>query len=107
MVRRPRRSRVRLGRPRCPARQLRKPPPAPQAGFRVRKGRVSVRYAISKDVIATNLEGEAVLLNLTSGRYYSLDKVATRIWELLGEGKDPEQIKDVLSGEYRVERETL
>ncbi len=35
----------------------------------------------AEDVHCTILEGEAVLLNLDNGHYYSLNKVGTAIWE--------------------------
>lgn len=35
----------------------------------------------SEDVHCTILEGDAILLNLDNGHYYSLNKVGTAIWE--------------------------
>jgi hypothetical protein len=40
----------------------------------------SVRVA--KDVVFRELDGEAVILNLESGRYFGLDPVGTRIWQI-------------------------
>jgi hypothetical protein len=40
-------------------------------------------YCRDPQVIWTALEGEAVLLNLTSGYYFSLNRVGAAIWELL------------------------
>ena len=40
----------------------------------------------SPDVIFRDLEGEAVLLDLASGRYFGLNPVATRIWVQLNDG---------------------
>ncbi len=33
------------------------------------------------DVQATNMDGETVLLDLSSGRYYTLNRVGSLIWE--------------------------
>jgi len=42
---------------------------------------LSVR--VGKDVMFRELDGEAVLLNLESGKYYGLDPVGLRIWEFV------------------------
>ncbi len=41
------------------------------------------RVRIEDDVVYRDLEGEAVVLNLKTGRYFGLDPVGTRIWQLL------------------------
>ena len=38
------------------------------------------------DVIHETIAGEAVIINLMSGRYYSLQGTGTEIWNLIGEG---------------------
>jgi hypothetical protein len=35
----------------------------------------------NEDVHSTNMDGESVLLNLVTGRYYSLNSVGALIWE--------------------------
>jgi len=56
---------------------------------------------ISPEVVFTVLDdGEAVLLNLTNKRYYSLNPTGTRIWQLLAEGCSPEEIATRLCEEY-------
>jgi hypothetical protein len=40
-------------------------------------------FTASSDVTATVLEREAVLLNLDNGRYYTLNRVGTMVWELI------------------------
>ena len=41
------------------------------------------RVQIEEEVVYRELEGEAVVLNLKTGRYFGLDPVGTRIWQLL------------------------
>lgn len=41
---------------------------------------------INEDVQWTTLEGQAVLLNLGTGHYYTLNRMATVIWETCAEG---------------------
>ena len=65
--------------------------------------------SISSSVVATSeqassdLEGEAVILNLKSGAYYGLNAVGARIWNLLQEPRTVSEIRDTLLAEYEVE----
>ncbi|MEE4200908.1 PqqD family protein [Erythrobacter sp.] len=43
------------------------------------------RFKISSEVVARELGGEAVLLDLESGQYFGLDPVGSRIWTLLAQ----------------------
>ena len=43
------------------------------------------RFSISSDVVARDVGGELVLLDLTSGQYFGLDAVGGKIWEWLTE----------------------
>jgi len=43
------------------------------------------RFTVSDDVVAREVGGEMVLLDLASGQYFGLDTVGGRIWELLSE----------------------
>jgi len=61
----------------------------------------------SADVVSRVLDGEAVLLDLASGRYLGLNAVATRVWELLGAGKAFAAIRVTLLDEFEVPAEVL
>jgi Coenzyme PQQ synthesis protein D (PqqD) len=58
---------------------------------------------LSPDVVFRDLEGEAVILDLASGRYFGLNAVGTRIWTLLEEGTPIERIVDAIASEYDAE----
>ena len=63
---------------------------------------------IAKDtsqVIDRIVDGEALVIHLQSGEYFSLNPVGTRIWELLSGEQTLGQIADVLVQEYDVTRE--
>lgn len=49
----------------------------------------------------------AVLLDLKLGKYYSLNKVATRIWSKVEEGKSLQEILTHLQDHYGLPREKL
>lgn len=46
---------------------------------------LSDTFSISDNVVAREVGGEMVLLDLASGQYFGLDKVGSRIWELVSQ----------------------
>src|SRR5262249_39649789 len=66
---------------------------------------VARRYRPGSDVLFQELDGEAVLLHLASGVYYSLDPVGTRIWNLAVAGNSPEEVSAQLLRDYEVSAE--
>jgi PqqD family protein of HPr-rel-A system len=54
----------------------------------------------SPNVVFRDLDGEAVLLDLSSGTYFGLNEVGTRVWRLLADGRDERQIVATLAAEY-------
>lgn len=64
-----------------------------------------MRYkAIAEALVATLSDG-AVLLNLQTKRYYSLNETGTRIWEMVQQTADEEAIVAELLREYEVEEQ--
>jgi len=64
-----------------------------------------MRYkAIAEALVATLSDG-AVLLNLQTKRYYSLNETGTRIWEMVQQTADEEAIVAALLREYEVEEQ--
>ena len=62
---------------------------------------------LSPEVLFRELQGEAVLLDLRSQRYFGLDEVGTRIWQLLAELGRREEVLERLLQEFEVDRQTL
>ena len=54
----------------------------------------------SDDVIFRELDGEAVLLDLASGRYFGLNVVGTRTWTLLTAGTALDAVVAALAAEF-------
>jgi hypothetical protein len=54
----------------------------------------------NKDVAAKVMDGEAVIINLASGVYYSMDKVGAFLWELIQSGHSLGQCVDALTRRY-------
>ena len=65
------------------------------------------RVKLPDDVLISDLEGESVILNLKSERYYGLDNVGTRFLTLLSTSESIEQAFEALLAEYDVEADTL
>jgi len=62
-----------------------------------------MRYrAITEALVATLADG-AVLLNLQTKRYFSLNETGTRIWEMVQQMVDEETIVATLLTEYDVD----
>ena len=60
------------------------------------------RVRISDDALFQELQGEAVVLDLKTGVYFGLDRVGTRIWQLLGEHELLSEVAEVIRNEYDV-----
>ena len=65
------------------------------------------RVKLSEDVLISDLQGESVILNVNSQRYYGLDKVGTRFLTLLSNSETIEQAFETLLAEYDVEADQL
>ena len=64
-----------------------------------------VRYKAIKEHLCCELNGEAVILSLKNGKYYGLNPVASRIWELIQAPLSMDEIQDAILLEYNVESE--
>jgi Coenzyme PQQ synthesis protein D (PqqD) len=59
----------------------------------------------SRDVTWTLLDGEAVLLDLESGRYFTLNRTATVLWQMLDGRKSLAEVVTMLGERFAVEQE--
>ena len=55
------------------------------------------------EVIAKRLDQDTVLVDISTSRIFELNETGTRIWELLGQGLNVEQILQHLVSEFEVE----
>ena len=65
------------------------------------------RVVVPSHVLIRHLDGESVLLNLESERYFGLDATGTRMWELVTTEPSIAQAFDKLLSEFDVEPEAL
>jgi hypothetical protein len=64
------------------------------------------KVAQKKALPSVELDGEVALMSVDRGRYYSLDTVGTRIWNVMSEQIAIKEIVDILLLEYDVTPET-
>ena len=69
--------------------------------------RLTSRASAPPDLLIQELQGESVLLNLRTGRYFGLDQVGTRTWTALTTVESLQAACDNLLAEYDVEGERL
>ena len=65
------------------------------------------RVSVPSGVLVSKAGEESVLLNLDSERYFGLDPVGTRMWEVLGANGTVESAYDALLAEFDVDPEQL
>ncbi len=66
-----------------------------------------MRVTVPAHVMVREVQGESVLLNLNSERYFGLDQVGTRMWATLTTSASVQAAYEALLGEYDVEAEQL
>jgi hypothetical protein len=64
-------------------------------------------FRVPEDVVFEVLDGEAVLLNLKTGVYFTLNETGTRVWQLLREHGEPEAIRAAMRDEFDISPEAL
>lgn len=57
-----------------------------------------------KDIDTTDLNGDIVMMDLEEGRYFSLNGVGSRIWELIEQPVEINKVIESLLKEYDVSR---
>jgi hypothetical protein len=66
-----------------------------------------MRASVPADVLVQELQGESVLLNVGTGRYFGLDEVGTRMWAVLTTAESLQAAYDTLLAEYDVDGQRL
>ena len=60
----------------------------------------------SPNHVATDMAGETVVLDMTSGMYYGMGAVAALIWSILDEPRSLEEIQAAVLAEYDIDQES-
>ncbi|MFT5452583.1 MAG: hypothetical protein ACI9N9_002076 [Enterobacterales bacterium] len=75
--------------------------------FKRRSQIISQTIKILPDVLSQEVSSETVLLDLKSERYFGLNDIGTRIWQLLQLHSDFKKIHEIMLDEYDVSSEQL
>jgi len=65
------------------------------------------RVVVPKHVLVRHLDGESVLLNLETEKYFGLDATGTRMWQLVTAAPTVDAAYALLLEEFEVEPELL
>ena len=60
----------------------------------------------SDTAMARELDGDIVILDIPSGRYFSINSVGAFVWRLLGDPIERDDIIDAVTDEFDVDRAT-
>ena len=69
--------------------------------------RLTLSSAIERnnEILATAIDGEFVMMSIDTGKYYGLNSVGSRIWELIAQPTSVESVCKTLLGEFSVEKQ--
>jgi len=67
----------------------------------------SNRAVVPSHVLVRHLDGESVLLNLETEKYFGLDATGTRMWEVVTNAPSIQEAYGLLTDEFEVEPEEL
>ena len=59
----------------------------------------------TEEVVAKVMDGEAIIINLATGVYYSLDNAGAAMWSLIDEGWRLRDVADAIAARYDVPAE--
>jgi len=62
--------------------------------------------ARSSELVSSDIDGEVVMMSIENGKYYGLDKVGSRIWEIIENPLSISALIEQLLLEFKVDRET-
>jgi len=59
-----------------------------------------------EEIVASDIDGETVMMSIQNGEYYGLDDIGSRIWELIEKPVKVSDLIDILLERFDVDRET-
>jgi len=62
----------------------------------------NLRFRVNTPMVThETIDGEAVIINLDSGNYYSLVEVGSFIWDLVGAGASADEVRNLILQNYQ------
>jgi len=74
----------------------------------MKKKDITTETTISQieEIVASDIDGETVMMSIENGEYYGLDDIGSRIWELIEKPVRVSDLIDTLLERFDVDRET-
>ena len=74
----------------------------------MKKKEITTETIISQieEIVASDIDGETVMMSIENGEYYGLDDIGSRIWELIEKPVKVSDLIDTLLERFDVDRET-
>ena len=74
----------------------------------MKKKEITTETVISQieEVVAGDIDGETVMMSVENGKYYGLDDIGSRIWELIKKPIKVSDLIDTLIERFDVDRKT-
>lgn len=67
-----------------------------------------MRYTVNSPMVITeNIDGEVIVLNMESGKYYSTQGTGIAVWQLLSGGYLDEEAVDLLAAKYPADKPAI
>lgn len=63
----------------------------------------TILYIRKPETISSRLDDQLVMMDIDKGKYFAMNPVATRVWELLEKPASVDRLCEILTGEYDVE----
>jgi hypothetical protein len=68
---------------------------------------MKIKWQVNQEVLSSKIDEEAILMSIEADRYFSLEPVASRIWEILSEkAATIDELVTILMDEYEVDETT-
>ncbi len=61
-------------------------------------------FSRNDEIVFSEIDDQIVLMSIDNGTYYSLDAIATRIWELLEQPRNLNSLVATLTSEFEVDK---
>lgn len=74
----------------------------------MKKNEITTDTIISQieEIVDSDIDGETVMMSIENGKYYGLDTIGSRIWELIEKPIKVSNLIDTLLDRFDVDRET-
>lgn len=63
------------------------------------------RVILNQELLQSEIDGETIMMSIDNGKYYGLNNVASRIWEIIKDEPVYSEIIEKLLEEYNIDKD--